>query len=208
MSSSAIVWTMLGGVVVGAGVVVTPRFINASTAGAGEAVTARVPEHQALLDQFASVLARSHAVLGVHPATDSPMLDIGLWIDDQSGDGVVNTTEFAVISWSRSLQALTYHTMPSLDVLSKGDPLRRPDELKRGDREACRAMRQHPEATTQLLARGLSDVSIEMVESSPSDHTGMGRLRITLTWRGNSVDGEDKASTVVDVSLIEDTGRR
>ncbi len=80
-------WTMLGGVVVSAGVVVTPRFISASTSGNGEAVTAQVPEHQELLDQFASVLARSHRILGVHEATDSPLLDIGLWMDDQSTTG-------------------------------------------------------------------------------------------------------------------------
>lgn len=199
---------MLGGIVIGAGAIVTPRFIDASTVRLGDVVVARVPEHQTLLDQLASVLARSHAVLGVHPATGSPMLDIGLWIDDQSDDGVVNTTEFAVISWSRSLEVLTYHTMPSLDVLSRGDSLRRPDELKRGDRQACRALRQHPAATTQLLARGLSDVSVETMESSPSDHAETGRLRITLTWRGHSTDGTDEASTVVDVSLIEDKGRR
>jgi len=197
---AAIVWMLLGGALLGAGVLVAPRIIEATASHDSTSIRAREPEHQAVIDQLASLLRRSHRVLGIHPPGDTPVLDIALWIDDHENPGVMDLEEFGVISWSPTLQAVTFHSIESVDALDDDDAIRDIRSLTAGDRSACRRMRQHPDASRRVLAGGLSDVSFEIVEMSSSDHGNASHVSITLTWHSHSADDFDEASTTVVVS--------
>lgn len=192
-------WAIIGGFFVTAGVVITPRILRASPGDGLDVVeAARIPEHQRTLDQLASVLGRSHRVLAWHAPTRVPVWDIALWTHDHENPGVMDADELAVISWSRSLQLLTYHTLPSL---SSDEATAFMAMEFAGSRDDCRRLRHYEDAPTRQIARRLSDITLEPMEPTSAD-SARTPLRITLTWASDSVDGPDTAATIVDVATV------
>ena len=72
----------------------------------------------------------------------------------------------------------------------------------------CDRWRAHPGVVPMVLARGVSDMRVERVDSDQDEWVawgrwgGLQRLRLSLTWASDSTDGPDEASVSVNTVMF------
>jgi len=205
----AVLWALfVAGTVVTTAVVVTPRYLLADADPA--AVRARGEEHQQIFALFADLVSRSKEVVVVNQRGATPFLELVVWLEDAEHLGVIDPEEIAVITHSEVLQTITMHTLDvsaaAPDPLGAGEAPERPKAPTRSDIRApgfCAAFRDRPGVTRRLLARGIARLEAEPQVDS---RTGRSKLRISFIWDGESADGEDEASALMDVYMRTDDG--
>lgn len=184
-------------------VVLTPRYLAAETTRPqGRAAASGV--HQDLIDDLAGIVGRSVGVLGVHERGPTPFVEMVLWLADVPGgnDGKPDDCELAVLSHSSILQTITIYTLaPDAETAGPG--------LGAGRGPAfCDRWRARPDVVPLVLARGVSDMRVERVESAEDEWVawgacgGLQRLRLSLTWASDSSDGPDEASVLVNTVMF------
>ncbi len=176
-------------------VVVGPRMGHGSgPRGAPSPQPARRQDHRSLMDHFAGLIGGSSAVLAVHQRGATPYLEIVLWVKDRDGSGRAEPDEVAIISHSRIMQTVTMYEWAAGDTAAEGAL-----ELVGPAAPAfCSAWRADWHVRPQVILAGVSDLTAQPLESHVARRLP---LRITLTWAGNSVDGPDVASAVVNAAL-------
>ena len=202
----ALTLLLVGGLVATA-VIVAPRPVEA---GGGESV-ARDPAHQQTMDLLTQLIASSRGVIAVRPRGATPYVDLLLWLEDEDVPGVLQLDELGLISHSEVMQAATFVTLGGELAAITDETWRL---LPRGRRSAgakvtpedilapsfCSRWRSFEHGATRVIARGLSDMEFAWVTDGETDAP---RLRISLTWDVDSVDGPDKASTLVAVPQLK-----
>ncbi len=177
--------------------VVTPRFLAGGELPPST-TTAAMPVPQRLIESMAARLGRSVAVVAIQDRGATPYEEAVLWLEDIENPGHIDPAELAVISHSRVLQTITYY---GIDPHVSGDDAPTAVWVERFDLtgpEFCVRWRAHPSVVSRVLAVGVSDMQIERLGTARS---GLGLLRISLTWDSNSTDGADEASVLVEAAL-------
>jgi len=167
-------------------------------------IAAGTPAHQALIDDLAAVVEQSVGVLAIHPRGVTPYEEVVLWLADNDGgtDGRADQAELAVLSHSSVLQTVTVYQMTGEDAATStlGVP--------RSSADFCRRWRADGRVKSVVLGRGIANMRIERVGELQEQWGESGqwgalqRLRLTLTWDPDSVDGADEASVLVDTVLF------
>jgi hypothetical protein len=185
-------------------VVLAPRYLAADSPPP-QAVAAASVVHQELIDNLAEIVGRSVGVLAVHERGPTPYAEIVLWLADAPGgtDGKPDDQELAVLSHSAVLQTVTIYRLPADEKTTVGPVLE-----SRGGPAFCDRFRAHPGVVPLVLARGVSDMRVERVASTQDEWVawgrwgGLQRLRLSLTWASDSVDGPDEASVLVNTVMF------
>ena len=181
-------------------VVVTPRYSNAQSIDSG-LIAAKHETNSQFIHSLAELIGRSVEVMAIHDRRNSPFLELVIWLEDHQGPGQPSIDEVVVLSHSRILGTIVlYH-------LSLNEKSSTPLILKRADLKGvnfCNQWRANPKSVPTVLATGISDMR---VERTGSPYRGAQRLRITLTWAGDSSDGSDKASVLVDAAMFQSEAR-
>ena len=194
--------SVLGALTV-ATIFVAPQYLAAQPSKAPSIIAAGTPAHQALIDDLATVVEQSVGVLAIHPRGATPYEEIVLWLADIDGgtDGRADEPELAVLSHSTVLQTVTVYRMT-------GDSTTGTLGVPRTSPEFCRRWRADERVKSIVLGRGVADMRIEPVGEQQDQWGESGRLgalqrlRLTLTWARDSVDGADEASVLVDTVLF------
>lgn len=211
-SASGVILTLVClGTLGAAAVVFRPQMLFGDGDGNARSVErAHMPSHQALVDNIASMISGSEAVLGIRErprgsqaiaaaatgsgGTESTRSEIVLWMEDARNPGWMDRSEVAVISHSRTLQTITlYVANPMYSQRGTIDP-----DLA-AKREFCDAWRADRAVKGIVLATGVSDLRIER---SGKPGAKVASLRISLTWASDSADGSDAASAQVDAIVF------
>ena len=166
-------------------------------------IAARKPAHQALIDDLAAVVEQSVGVLAIHPRGVTPYEEVVLWLADNVGgtDGRADEAELAVLSHSSVLQTVTVYQMT-------GETAAGTFGVPRSSADFCRRWRADGRVKSVVLGRGIANMRIERVGELQEQWGESGqwgalqRLRLTLTWDPDSVDGADEASVLVDTVLF------
>jgi hypothetical protein len=195
--------SLVGGLTVTT-VVLAPRYLAADTPEP-VAVTADSIVHQDLIESLAEIVGRSVGVLTVNERGPTPYVEMVLWLaDDAAGtDGKPDVQELAVLSHSAILQTITIYRLAPDENAAEGPTL----DLRSAP-DFCNRWRAHPGVAPLVLARGVSDMRVERVSSAQDEWVawgswgGLQRLRLSLTWASDSVDGPDEASVLVDTVLF------
>ena len=184
---------------------VAPQYLAAqSQPPLGPVIAASAPAHQALIDDLATVIEQSVGVLAIHRRGATPYEEVVLWLadnDDGGTRGRADRPELAVLSHSNVLHTVTVYQMT-------GNSATAPLGVGRTSPEFCRRWRANERVTSVVLGRGVADMRVEPVgerhdQWGESDRWGaLQRLRLTLTWAQDSVDGADEASVLVDTVLF------
>lgn len=162
--------------------VARPMYLHADITPTPQTITAANPRHQQIIQLLADLLQNSSNVTAIHPRDPSPYAEVVL---RTSGQGQpVTADQIALLSHSRVLQTITLYTLNDPQLTFTHDELPHSDFPNR--------WRDNPNVHPTLLATSISDMHIEQVHPN--------QLLIVLTWDANSVDGEDKASLLVNVT--------
>jgi hypothetical protein len=161
--------SLLGGITVTT-VVLAPRYLAADTPPP-EGVMAANVGNQELIDDLAQIVGRSVGVLAVHDRGPTPYMEIVLWLTDAPGgvDGRPDDRELAVISHSEVLQTITIYRLAADEETTAGTTL----DSQRGP-EFCDRWRAHPNVMPLVLARGVSDMRVERVNSDHDEWVAWG----------------------------------
>lgn len=185
-------------------VVIAPRFLAAETPRPDQ-VRAALPLHQRLIEDLGAIIDRSVGVLALHRRESGPYLEIVLWLSDDADHGEpgrADESEIAVLSHSRVMRSISLYrlTEPGGAPVAAG--------LGRTGPAFCDRWRADPRVEPVVLATGVSDMQVERVGSpaaewaSDGESGGLQRLRVALTWAGDSADGPDEASVLVDTVMF------
>ena len=185
-------------------VVFAPRYLAAGTLPPQGVAAANVG-HQELIDGLARIVGQSVGVLAVHDRGPTPYMEMVLWLTDAPGgvDGRPDDRELAVLSHSAVLQTITIYRLAADEETTAG-PAR---DSRRGP-QFCDRWRAHPDVMPMVLARGVSDMRVERVDSDRNEWVawgawgGLQRLRLSLTWASDSTDGPDEASVLVNTVMF------
>jgi len=166
-------------------------------------IAAGKPADQALIDDLAAVVEQSVGVLAIHPRGVTPYEEVVLWLTDNAGgtDGRADQAELAVLSHSSVLQTVTIYQLT-------GDTATRTWGVPRTSADFCRRWRADERVKSVVLGRGIANMRIEPVGELQEQWGESGqwgalqRLRLTLTWAQDSVDGADEASVLVDTVIF------
>jgi hypothetical protein len=196
--------SLLGGLTVTT-VVLAPRYISADPPPPPEAVAATRPAHQELIENLAEIVGRSVGVLTVQDRGPTPYVEMVLWLADAPGGvgGKPDDVEVAVLSHSAILQTITIFRLDPEERSAEGPSL----EFRSGP-GFCDRWRAHPSVVPLVLARGVSDMRVDRVVSAQDEWVawgrwgGLQRLRLSLTWASDSVDGPDEASVLVNTVMF------
>lgn len=176
--SSALIAISITGVVATTAWVARPAYLHAQSP-THESVAARSERNQEIVDLLANLIGSSAEVVAVYPRGATPYAEVVLRI---AGEGdAVQSDEVAVLSHSRVLQSLMLYTHGDVQ-----DDLHRAELFASGFPDRWRG---DPNVKPILLASGLSDMDVQVVEP--------GLLRIALTWAADSADGEDESMVYV-----------
>lgn len=161
----------------------SPAYLHAGSTSQHEAVVAQSERHQQIIELIANLIGSSAEVIAIYPRGVTPYAEVVLRL---AGAGEsVNGDEIALLSHSRLLQTVTLYTH------SEGDhELTRSELLDRGFPDQWRG---DPLVQPRLLAAGLSDMQVQVVQSPI--------VRIALTWAADSADGEDEALVYVNARI-------
>jgi hypothetical protein len=197
----------VAGTVTVAAVYFGPRYLTASPPPP-EGVTAASSAHQALIEDLAEIVRRSVGVLALHERGATPYVELVLWLDELPGGvtGQPDDAELAVLSHSAILQTITIYRLTADEEVAGPalDPGR--------DAAFCDRWRAHPGVVPLILARGISDMRVERVDRDEDEWMawgasgGLQRLRLSLTWAADSVDGPDEASVLVNTVMFPEAG--
>lgn len=170
--------------------------------GAGErshsaplpAPTAGQHDHRSLMGHLTGLIGRSAAVLAVHQRGATPYLEIVLWLEDRDGSGKAEPAEVVIVSHSRIMRTVTL-----FEWAAGATPAEGALKIVRPAMPAfCNAWRADWHVRPQVILAGVSDLAAQPLESLVA---GRQRLRITLTWVGDSADGPDVVSADVDAAV-------
>jgi hypothetical protein len=188
-----------------AATVVTPVYLSAAPDEGSRPLVARHDDNQRVVELLGSLIASSRQVLAVHQRGATPYLQVVLWLEDTANFGAVDADEIAVISHSRLLQTIMLYGRDGEAAEDEAAPVA---EMTSDNFSPafCAAWRARPDVAGRLLARGIESLEIEPAAAAAVDGP---RLRISLTWAADSVDGPDKASALLDVAMrcSEETGK-
>jgi hypothetical protein len=128
-----------------------------------------------------------------------------LWLADTPGGtgGKPDDVEVAVLSHSAILQTITIYRLDPEERSAEGPVL----DFSSGP-GFCDRWRAHPGVVPLVLARGVSDMRVERVNSAEDEWVaggrwgGLQRVRLSLTWASDSVDGPDEASVLVNTVMF------
>jgi hypothetical protein len=198
-----LILSLVGGITVTT-VVLAPRYLVAATPPP-EGVMAANVRNQELIDDLAQIVGRSVGVLAVHDRGPTPYMEMVLWLTDAPGGvgGRPDDRELAVISHSAVLQTITIYRLVADEETRAGVAL----DSRRGP-GFCDRWRAHPNVMPLVLARGVSDMRVERVDSDHDEWVawgtwgGLQRLRLSLTWASDSTDGPDEASVLVNTVMF------
>ncbi|MHC4347717.1 MAG: hypothetical protein ACYS15_04130 [Planctomycetota bacterium] len=185
-------------------VIVAPRYLAAEPPPSQDVAAASIV-NQELIDDLADIVGRSVGVLAVHDRGPTPYVEIVLWLADAPGgvDGRPDDRELAVLSHSAVMQTITIYRLGDGD---ESTPQRLLDSHRGPD--FCNRWRAHPNVMPLVLARGVSDMRVERVDSDQDEWVawgrwgGLQRLRLSLTWASDSTDGPDEASVSVNTVMF------
>ncbi len=195
--------SILGGLTA-ATIFVAPQYLGAQPQQAQPVIAAGTPAHQALIDNLAFVVEQSVGVLAIHPRGATPYEEVVLWLadnDDEGTAGRADEAELAVLSHSSVLHTVTVYQMT-------GDAAAGSFGVPRTSADFCRRWRADERVKSVVLGRGVANMRIERVDEQQEQWGESGewgalqRLRLTLTWGQDSVDGADEASVLVDTVLF------
>jgi hypothetical protein len=196
-----VVWLCLAtGAVVASGALIGPRVLRASGGAGSGPVDPLTPEQRALAEALEALLQRSHRVLAVHQRGSAPLTEVLLWLTDETDPGRIEESELGLLSHSRALHTLTLTT--AAPAAEAGRPQARapsawdPDDPDLVERAFCDWWRARRDGLARVLARGLSDMTVEHAAAPPPGRT---RLVLTLTWSVEPADHIPRASVLVDV---------
>ncbi len=175
-------------------VVFAPRYLQAGAAGP-PVVAAGSPVHQELADGLAALIRRSVGVLAVHQRGPTPYVEVVLWLEDRKRPGRADESELAVVSHSAVLRTITIYRLTG----SEAGPRVPLDGSYAVDAAFCDRWRADPRVVPSVLMSGVSDMQVERLRSA---WDGIEGLWIRLTWPGDSVDGPDEASAVVEAVMF------
>jgi hypothetical protein len=173
-------------------VIVTPRALKAS---GPTAEPARHPAHQDVMEIFGALVARSHAVLAIHPPGATPYQEIVLWLEDGPRVGAIEAGEVAVVSHSPVMRTIALHTLAPASVAA-ATPI---DRAAAAAPAFCSDWRDHADVTRTVLAHGITRLVVEPVAVSG----GAPMLRISFTWAVDSSDGPDDGSVLLEAATTE-----
>jgi hypothetical protein len=195
--------SILGALTVGT-IFVAPQYLAAQQPQALSVIAAGNPTHQALIDNLAIVVEQSVGVLAIHPRGATPYEEVVLWLldnDDSGAPGRADEAELAVLSHSSVLHTVTVYQMTGHAAAGSFG-------VSRTSAEFCRRWRADERVKSVVLGRGVANMRIEPVGEQQDQWGESGqwgalqRLRLTLTWGRDSVDGADEASVLVDTVLF------
>jgi hypothetical protein len=188
-------------------VVIAPRYLAADPPPP-QGVAAASPVNQELIEGLAEIVGRSVGVLAVHERGATPYVEMVLWLDDVPGGvtGKPDDCELAVLSHSAILQTITIYRLAAEEQAAG------PAFAADAGAAFCDRWRAHPAVVPLILARGVSDMRVERVDGDEDEWVawgawgGLQRLRLSLTWASDSVDGPDEASVLVNTVMFPYAG--
>jgi len=181
---------------------VAPQYLSAQPAKPST-VPAQRSNHQRLIDDVATLVAQSVGVLAIHPRGATPFQEMVLWLADNDADGTngrADESELAILSHSSVLHTITIYRKDGGSVSTA--------QAGRKSPEFCRLWRADPGVAALVLGRGVSDMRVDTIGDQEDQWNQSGqwgalqRLRVTLTWAGDSGDGADEAAVLVDTVLF------
>ncbi len=188
-------------------VIVAPQYLSAGVEPPQpQAVTARLHEHQQLIDDLAGLIARSIGTIAIHPRGATPYEEIVLWLADGQAEGTAgraDEAELAVLSHSSVLHTITVYRLEDPEAERS-----RTVVVPRSSPAFCERWRADPRVGSLVLGRGVSDMRVETVGDAQDQWElsgtwgGLQRLRLTLTWASDSADGADEASVLIDTVMF------
>ena len=168
--------------------VVAPRYLEA-TPMVPPTATALSPLHRDQLETLTRLIGDSVGVVAIHDRGRSPFAEVVLWLTDEVNRGQLDDREFAVLSHSRVMHTVSLYRVPAD---AKGS-IQMPDQSLVREPVFCDRWRANGLVRPLILMSGVSDMEVEQMPDQA-------RLRLTLTWSGDSTDAADKASAVVGAS--------
>ena len=211
-ASAAAVLVAIAGVatVTTASVIVGPRLLFAGEGAATDStLQPSSHERQQVLSGLAEIVGQSIEVIAIHSRETAAFDEILLWVADREDPGRINRSELLLISHSRVLQSVSVYQfeppppsdLPDIVGLPQDDaPARDPfvDRDAAGSAAFCNTFRADPATRWGVIARGVSDLSLEPERSAPD---GPLRLRIVMEWADESDDprsAADRGAALVD----------
>ena len=181
---------------------VGPQYLNAQPTQPSNTPADR-PGHQTLIDDLGTLVTQSVGVLAIHAPGSTPFEEMVLWLADNDADGVTgraDESELAVLSHSTVMHTITLYRLTGSRTPSSG--------AARASPGFCSGWRADPGVDALVLGRGVSDMQVETIGVNEDQWGESGqwgalqRLRLTLTWSADSVDGPDEASVLLDTVLF------
>ena len=171
---------------------------------------------------LAGLIGDCTEVLAIHERSDTPCVDVVLWVDDDLNPGVIDPHEIAIISQSQLFRTITVysvegpgkrfqsqqHRVPSAEhrvESTQNSELRTQNSLGTAlDRatvstpQFCDRWRAQPTVEPQVIATGISDMRLERL---PGAHGELSVIRLSLRWGADSTDGAGEASALIDTGV-------
>ncbi len=197
-----------GAMLMTAAAVLDPATLQASSIAQSRPAIAR-DAHQEFVRSLASLIAQSRHALAVNQRIEDRGSEIILWFEDTHDLGRINADELALMRHSPLFQTITIYTAskalghrpsdfsrePAADGRQPMADAFTPDDIASpGFIDRWRAMSA---VQAKVVATGISDLQVTPVEGN--DQSRLSNLRLHLQWTGDSVDGFDQASALVEV---------
>jgi len=179
--------------------VAVPSGLHGGASDPPPTIAATFEQNQAIIDSLASLIGHSAQVIAVHPRTASPYVELVLRLHGDADVDEIPARELVVLSHSAVLHTVVLYELDDeeREGAAKASKLTYTlDELKQPT--FCNHWRSDPDVRARLLARGISDMQIQQLESSFED--GTITLRLSLTWSPDSADGGDAAAVLIEAA--------